>query len=92
VLSLPTETRREWQWELVDRYHAGLLERGIRDYGLDECKRDYRLCAFAPTRIALAHGSRPPEQLDGEAGRLLQATLMQRAAAAMEDLGMEEFL
>ena len=92
VLSLPTETRRAWQWDLVERYHAGLLERGVRGYGLEECRRDYRLCAFAPARIALAHGSRPPEQLDGEAGRLLQATLVQRAAAAMEDLDMEEFL
>lgn len=92
VLSLPTKTRRAWQWELVERYHRGLLDLGVRDYSLEECKRDYRLCAFAPSRIALAHGSRPPEQLDGEAGRLLQATLMQRAAAAMEDLDMEEFL
>ncbi|MDE2968499.1 MAG: DUF1679 domain-containing protein [Chloroflexota bacterium] len=92
VLSLAPETRRAWQWELVERYHAGLVEQGVRDYSLEECRRDYRLCAFAPTRIALAHGSRPPEQLDGEAGRLLQATLMARAAAAMEDLDMEEFL
>ena len=92
VLSLPTETRRAWQWELVERYHAGLAAQGVRGYGLEECKRDYRLCAFAPTRIALAHGSRPREQLDGEAGALLQATLMARAASAMEDLGMEEFL
>ena len=92
VLSLPTETRRAWQWGLVERYHEGLLERGIKGYSLEECQRDYRLCAFAPTRIALAHGSRPPSQLDGEAGLLLQATLMERAAAAMEDLDMEEFL
>ena len=92
VLSLPPETRRAWEWELVERYHRGLVEQGVRDYGLEECKRDYRLCAFAPARIALAHGSRPPEQLDGEAGLLLQSTLVARAAAAMEDLGMEEFL
>ena len=92
VLSLTPETRRAWQWDLVERYHAGLVERGIRDYSLEECQRDYRLCAFAPSRIALAHGSRPPEQLEGEAGRLLQATLVERAAAAMEDLDMEEFL
>ncbi len=92
VLSLTPETRRAWQWDLVERYHAGLLEQGIRDYSLKQCQRDYRLCAFAPSRIALAHGSRPPEQLDGEQGLLLQATLIERAAAAMEDLDMEEFL
>lgn len=92
VLSLTPETRREWQWGLVERYHQGLLEHGVRDYSLEQCQRDYRLCAFAPARIALAHGSRPEWQLDGEAGLLLQATLMQRAAAAMEDLDMEEFL
>ena len=92
VLSLTPETRRAWQWDLVERYHAALVEQGVTGYSLEQCQRDYRLCAFAPSRIALAHGSRPPEQLDGEAGRLLQATLVERAAAAMEDLGMEEFL
>ena len=92
VLSLPPEKRRAWQWDLVAMYHEGLLERGVRDYTLEQCRRDYRLCAFAPTRIALAHGSRPPSQLDGPTGQLLQATLVARAAAAMEDLDMEEFL
>ncbi len=92
VLSLPTEVRRAWQWDLVERYHAGLLEHGIGDYTLEQCQLDYRLCAFAPTRIALAHGSRPPSQLEGHAGQLLQATLVERASAALEDLDMEEFL
>ena len=92
VLSLEPEVRRAWQWDLVERYHAGLLEHGIRDYSLEECKRDYRLCAFAPSRIALAHGSRPRDALSGPVGERLQATLMARATAAMEDLDMEEFL
>ena len=92
VLSLEPEVRRAWQWDLVERYHAGLLEHGMRDYSLEECKRDYRLCAFAPSRIALAHGSRPRDALGGPVGERLQATLMARAAAAMEDLDMEEFL
>ena len=92
VLSLEPEVRRAWQWDLVERYHAGLLEYGIRDYSLEECKRDYRLCAFAPSRIALAHGSRPRDALGGPVGERLQSTLVARAAAAMEDLDMEEFL
>ena len=65
VLSLEPETRRAWQWDLVERYHAGLLEHGVRDYSLEECQRDYRLCAFAPSRIALAHGSRPRRNWTG---------------------------
>ena len=36
VLSLEPETRRAWQWDLVERYHAGLLEHGVRDYSLEE--------------------------------------------------------
>ena len=92
VLSLEPEVRRAWQWDLVERYHTGLLEHGIRDYSLEECMRDYRLCAFAPSRIALAHGSRPRDALGGPVGERLQATLVARAAAAMEDLDMEEFL
>ena len=92
VLSLEPEVRRAWQWDLVERYHAGLLQHGIQNYSLGECKRDYRLCAFAPTRIALAHGSRPRDALGGPVGERLQSTLMARAAAAMEDLDMEEFL
>ena len=92
VLSLPAEIRQAWQWPLVEEYHQGLLEHGVRGYTLEECQRDYRLCAFAPVRIALAHGSRPRGDLGGPAGERLQALLMERAAAAMEDLEMEEFL
>jgi hypothetical protein len=39
---LPADLRRAHEETLVRRYHAELLEFGVKDYGWDACWRDYR--------------------------------------------------
>ena len=92
VLSLPTEDRRAWQRELVERYHDALMAEGVKDYSLEECWRDYRLCAIGPSRITLSFSARPRDDMGGGHLLELQQTLISRVAAAMEDLDMAEFV
>ena len=92
VLSLTTELRRAWERELVEQYHDALTAEGVRGYSLEECWRDYRLCAIGPSRITLSFSARPREDMGGAHLLALQQTLISRVVAAMEDLGMEEFV
>ncbi len=92
VLSLPTERRREWESSLVEAYYADLVKLGVTDYSLEQCRLDYRLCAFAPMRITMAYGARPDTDLGGEHGKRLQITLIERVSAAIEDMNLREFL
>jgi hypothetical protein len=92
VLSLPTERRREWESSLVEAYYADLIELGVVGYTLEQCKLDYRLCAFAPMRITMAFGARPDADLGGKNGKRLQTTMIERIVAAIEDLNLREFL
>ena len=92
VLSLPTERRREWESSLVETYHARLVELGVADYSLEQCRHDYRLCSFAPTRITLSFAARPETDLGGVHGKRLQESMIQRVSAAIEDLNLREFL
>ena len=92
VLSLPPEQRREWESTLVQMYYERLLEYGVTHYSLEQCRQDYRLGAFGPTRITLSLAARPDTDLGGGNGKLLQTTLMERVAAAIEDLNLEEFV
>ena len=92
VLSLTPERRREWERELVERYHDALMVEGVRGYSLEQCWRDYRHCAFGPSRITLSFSARPQADMGGSHLLLLQQTLIARVTAAMEDLDVEEFL
>ena len=92
VLSLPPERRREWEASLVETYHERLLESGVADYSLEQCKQDYRLCTFAPTRITLSFAARPETDLGGVHGKRLQTTLVERVVTAIEDMNLGEFL
>jgi len=76
----------------VETYHAQLVKLGVTDYSLEQCKHDYRLCAFAPTRITLSFGARPDADLGGVHGKQLQETLIERVATAIEDMNLREFL
>ena len=65
VLSLTPELRRAWERELVEQYHDALMVEGVRDYSLEDCWRDYRLCAIGPSRITLSFAARPREDMGG---------------------------
>lgn len=43
VGSLSPEIRRQVEHEMIDRYYSRLMEQGITDYSLDECRFDYRV-------------------------------------------------
>jgi hypothetical protein len=92
VLSLSPERRREWESSLVEAYYADLVKLGVTDYSLEQCRLDYRLCAFAPMRIAMGFGARPDTDLGGEHGKRLQETMIDRVSAAIEDMNLREFL
>lgn len=44
--SLDSSLRREHEEELMQRYHATLVDHGVRDYRYDECVADYRLATL----------------------------------------------
>ena len=92
VLSLTPELRRAWERELVEQYHDALMAEGVQGYSLEDCWRDYRLCAIGPSRITLSFAARPREDMGGAHLLALQQTLISRVSAAMEDLDMEEFV
>ncbi len=56
---LPSDERLELERRLLSRYQAGLAERGIKDYDLEDCLADYRLSVLANIPHALAWESQP---------------------------------
>ncbi len=80
--SLTTETRRSCEGRLIERYAAGLAERGI-DYPRDELWRDYRLT----TAWCFAYPVIAAGRLDLANDRQLQLlhSILDRAAMAIED-------
>lgn len=87
---LPTTTRTGNDEALVGDYVAALRTRGIADYGFEEAWRHYRfgiaLLLYMPV-VALLTWDVVPER-----SRQLCVTLIDRAVAAIEDIGaLEEF-
>ena len=52
VLDWPVETRRQFEIPILKRYHAHLLENGVRHYSWDQLFDDYRLCVPMGVYIA----------------------------------------
>jgi hypothetical protein len=44
VLDWEIEARRRWEYQLLQRYHARLVECGVAGYSWEQCCADYRLC------------------------------------------------
>lgn len=87
---LPTPSRRGNDESLVRDYVAALEKRGVTDYVFDEAWRDYRLgvalLLFMPV-VALLTWDVVPER-----SRRLCVTLIDRAVAAIDEIGaLEEF-
>ena len=92
VLSLSPERRREWELSLVESYYQQIVNLGVSNYTLKQCIEDYRVCTFAPTRIALAFGARPDTDLNGLNGKRLQTTMIDRVSTAIEDMDLGALL
>lgn len=80
--SLDVERRRELEAEIVRRYHAGLLEGGVRDFALDACWWEYRAGVVAALwRLVYAYTSLKSSDEQGSYRQMIE-----RAAAAVADL------
>jgi hypothetical protein len=79
------ERRRQFEIPLLRRYHARLVEYGVKNYTWDECWRDYRLSIvqhlFTPI-WQWAHGT-PPD---------IWWNHLERISSAFQDLNCQELL
>ena len=50
---LPSDERKELERALLPTYHTQLIERGIKDYSIEDCLADYRLSVLANIPHAL---------------------------------------
>jgi hypothetical protein len=80
--SVPTDLRREHEEELVRGYHQALVDGGVRDYGWDECWRDYRINALAGFLVAMTAALGTERSPDADA---MFTTMAARHAAHIED-------
>ena len=82
---LEVERRRELEEEIVRRYHSGLREAGVKEFGLDDCWAGYRACVLAAfLRLVYSYTSLRPN--DAEGGF---RAMVERSAAAVADLDAE---
>ncbi|MDP2437798.1 MAG: hypothetical protein Q8P67_18815, partial [archaeon] len=57
VQSLPSEVLAERHAELLQLYHAKLVERGITSYSFEDCTRDFRLFTTLSLVSAVCNGT-----------------------------------
>jgi hypothetical protein len=79
------ERRQRLERRLLERYHSGLVARGVQDYDRDDCWRDYRLAVI--DRLLL-----PMRQWSDGLPPLIWWSHLERIASAFEDLACEELL
>lgn len=85
VGSLPTDTRRAHEQDILRRYHAGLEEGGVRDYSFERLFQDYRqYFAGIPAAGGMVLLAALPD--GNERGRLMLETTIARFLVATEDL------
>lgn len=86
------EWRRQHQDELVAGYHQGLVDGGVENYSLDQCREDYR----AATLVLLGYLVTGANDIDldtlNDRGREVVETMFLRYSIALTDLGAAEFL
>jgi aminoglycoside phosphotransferase (APT) family kinase protein len=87
--SVTTENRRQWENELVRRYHDGLVAAGITGYDWDACWREYRYAVAQQAWSTCPLGDLEP---GNERGRLLLDTITPRYLVAADDLGVYDLL
>ena len=87
--SVTTENRRQWEDEVVHRYHAGLMAAGVTGYDWDACWREYRYAVAQQAWSTCPLGDLEP---GNERGRLLLDTITPRYLTAADDLGVYDLL
>jgi aminoglycoside phosphotransferase (APT) family kinase protein len=48
------DDRRAHEKDLISRYHAGLVERGVSGFSLEDCFESYRRCSLYPFLLTVA--------------------------------------
>ncbi len=82
--SVAKEVRREIEAEVIELYHASLVEAGVRNYTLADCREDYRRAAtFCVCYPLIVAGSL---DLANERGRALGKMMLDRALSAAHDV------
>ncbi|MDP3501730.1 MAG: phosphotransferase [Myxococcales bacterium] len=84
VLWWPVEDRRRWANVLVNRWHAGLLARGVVGYSLAQARDDWRHCVKQTLFVPASRCSEPGAVTEL---RWLWEMHTRRALAAIAELG-----
>ena len=87
--SMQPELRKQHERELVERYHATLVESGVTGYSFDDCWTDYRKAVLFVAVYPLNAGS---VDLVNERAVELFRMMLGRSAQAILDLDALEFL
>ncbi|MEY2468092.1 MAG: hypothetical protein QOF21_790 [Actinomycetota bacterium] len=87
--SLPSDDRRTWESDLLDRYHQGLVAAGVNGYSRERCWRDYRYAIAQQAWSTCPMGDVDP---GNERGRLLLDTVTPRYLQAADDLQVYDVL
>jgi len=87
--SLAVEERREHLDDLINLYHATLVEHGVSDYSMDELWADFRMCAlFCLTYPVLAGAG----ELANDRALHLVRTMLERSVRMIIDLDADELV
>ena len=88
--SLTPDVRRACEEDMLARYHAGLVARGVRGYDLDQCRADYRrVLLFCLVYPVMAGGM---GDLVNERGHALALAMARRSVAAILDWNAGDLL
>lgn len=90
ILCLPVRLRREIERDLLQDYHARLVEHGVTEYTFEQCWRAYRLSFFRllDVIVILVDGF----DMTGDHGKAMIVACFARIASFAEDHRVEEFL
>lgn len=88
--SMPTETRRAHERELVALWHRTLVDNGVRDYSPEQAWEDYRRAVLALWILVVVIAG----TLDSsnERGREWMTEMIRRSSATIHDLDLLELL
>jgi hypothetical protein len=86
-MSLEPEVRRSLEASLLQEYVAALAAGGVRGYGLDAARRDYRDATAYALCLAVNLGGAPALDAAPPRKRALAAAVARRIAAAVADAG-----
>jgi hypothetical protein len=92
VLSLEPEVRRAHQARLLDRYHAGLVARGVTGYSKEQLLEDYRyaeLLTLAFVTLPFMSAEASSTEANAEKLHELGVAWLRRMIAVVDELDLE---